>query len=655
MLTITSCSRKTRSIWLGDMQIKTFSEGIPAVVSNKSSASDSILMGGTYFKRGVGAQSISVLAFQLNGKARQFSATVGADDKGNQDIPVKFFVLGDRKILFASKELKAGDAPENVNINLKGVERLGLLITDDAEGHNRTYANWADAKLEMYENYVPQNIPNDGEKYILTPEPALIPKINSAAVFGARPNNPFQFTVVATGQSPITFEAENLPAGLSIDSKSGIIKGKVSERGSYTTTLIAKNNLGISKKELQIKIGDSIALTPPIGWNGWNSWAREIDQEKVLASANAMVKSGLSNHGWTYINIDDAWQGQRSSKLNALQPNDKFPKFKEMIDEIHAKGLKVGVYSTPWITSYAGYAGGSSNFENGAFPDLVKQNKRAFRYIGKYRFEKEDAQQMASWGIDYLKYDWRIELASAERMSEALKSSGRDIVYSISNSAPFAQVKDWAKVANVYRTGPDIRDSWTSLYISAFTLDKWSEYTGPGHWGDPDMLIVGNVTTGSPMHASRLTPDEQYSHVSIFSLLSAPLMIGCPIDQIDAFTMNLLTNDEVIAINQDPLGKAAKLVANENGVQIWLKILQDGSYAVGLFYTDDFGKTPQSYFRWGNEKAIPFTFDFTKIGLIGKYHLHDVWRQKYLGEFNGAYKTEIQHHGVVLLRLFSKE
>jgi alpha-galactosidase len=117
----------------------------------------------------------------------------------------------------------------------------------------------------------------------------------------------------------------------------------------------------------------------------------------------------------------------------------------------------------------------------------VKLNKRNFRDVGKYRFEKEDAQQMAAWGIDYLKYDWRIELSSAERMSEALKNSGRDIVYSISNSAPFTNVKDWARVSQVYRTGSDIRDSWTSLYISAFTLDKWVPYTGPSHWGDPDI------------------------------------------------------------------------------------------------------------------------------------------------------------------------
>jgi alpha-galactosidase len=410
--------------------------------------------------------------------------------------------------------------------------------------------------------------------------------------------------------------------------------------------------LGTAKKELRIKISDTIALTPPMGWNGWNSWAREIDKEKVVSSANAMVSSGLANHGWTYINIDDAWQGQRGGQFNAIQPNEKFPDFKGMIDYIHSIGLKVGVYSTPWISSYAGYTGGSSDFESGVYPDSIRDNKRKYRYIGKYRFEKEDALQMAAWGVDYLKYDWHIDLNSAERMSTALKQSGRDIVYSLSNSAPFEYARDWARISNLWRTGGDIRDSWLSLYVSAFTIDKWAPFAGPGHWNDPDMMIVGNITTGSNLHPTRLSPDEQYSHVSIYSLLAAPMIIGCPLEQLDSFTINLLSNDEVIAIDQDPLGKAGRLLINDDEVQIWMKPLEDGSYAIGLFNIDGFGKTPQSYFHWGDEQSKSFQFDLTRIGLKGNWKLRDVWRQKDLGEFNGVFKTTIPHHGVVLLRVF---
>lgn len=258
---------------------------------------------------------------------------------------------------------------------------------------------------------------------------------------------------------------------------------------------------------------------------------------------------------------------------------------------------------------------------------------------------------MAAWGIDYLKYDWRIEVPSAERMSVALKNSGRDIVYSISNSAPFSNAGDWMRLTNTWRTGPDIRDSWLSLYISAFTLDKWAPYAGPGHWNDPDMLILGNVTTGTPLHPTRLTPDEQYSHVSIYCLLAAPLLIGCPIEQLDPFTLNLLTNDEVIAIDQDPLGKPGRLLVDEEGVQTWVKPLEDGSYAVGLFYTDDFGKTPQSYIRWGDEKAISYKFDFEKTGLHGQWKFRDLWSQSNLGIFKDSFNITVRHHGVVLYRM----
>ena len=170
------------------------------------------------------------------------------------------------------------------------------------------------------------------------------------------------------------------------------------------------------------------------------------------------------------------------------------------------------------------------------------------------------------------------------------------------------------------------------------------------------MAPSNNTATESGEQQGLCTPlpDEQYSHVSLFSLLSAPLLIGCPIEQLDAFTMNLLTNDEVIAIDQDPLGKPARLIATENGVQIWLKSLEDGSYALGLFNVGDFGQTPQSYFRWDDEQPVNFTLDFTKLGLNGKYQLRDVWRQKDLGVFSGKFQTTIRHHGVVMLKLFSK-
>ena len=654
-ITVLSCSERVSTVWLDDLKMVSFNDGIRPVKLKVSYLEDTIRIGGTSYKRGVGAITNSIFAFDLKGSARRFVAEVGADDNANKDIPQKFFVVGDRKVLFESGPMKVGDPAKRINLDLKGIKRLGLLVTDDTGGQNnkRTYCNWADARLEMIQDTLPRPIPNSDEKYILTPPPAKEPRINSPAVFGATPGNPFLYTIAASGERPVQFSANDLPAGLSLDTKTGVITGKVAKRGNYEAVIKAKNAYGDVSKLLKIKIGDTIALTPPMGWNGWNSWGGKLDREKVLASADAMVGKGLNNHGWSYVNVDDTWQGLRGGKLNSLQSNEKFPDMKGMVDHIHALGLKAGIYSTPYIWSYAGYVGGSSQFEKGGEKyEPIKKNRIAPTPIGPYRFETNDARQFAEWGFDFIKYDWRIDLPSTELMSKALKESGRDIVFSISNTAPFEKAPDWASLTNAWRTGADIKDSWHSLYSLAFTIDKWGPFAGPGHWNDPDMLILGDVSMGpSELHPTRLTPDEQYSHVSLFSLLAAPLLIGCPVEQMDDFTLSLLTNDEVIEVDQDPLGKPARLVADENGVQVWVRPLADGSLAAGFFNTDDYGKTPPSYFQWSDEPSKTFTFDLSGYGLKGKYKIRDLWRQRDLGVFEGSFKTDIRHHGVVMVRL----
>lgn len=652
LITQLAHAQKLRTVWLDDLPIQTYSEGLRPVIAKKSYGKDTLRINGVPYQRGIGAQSPCVLSFLLSKKATRFRALVGHDDQGNKNIALRFFVVADGKVLFESGRMPFGSAPIPVDINLNGVERLGLLVTDSVGGvaNKRTYCNWVDARLEM--QGLPEHFPNNDPAYILTPAPPKQPRIHSPKVFGARPGHPFLYTIAATGERPMTFSASALPAGLKLNPKNGQITGSISGRGQYTVTLSASNKLGTSSRKLLIKIGDTIALTPPIGWNGWNSWADDIDQQKVIASANAMVEKGLSNHGWSYINIDDTWQGVRTGPDSALQPNAKFPDIKKMADHIHALGLKVGLYSTPYVSSYAGYVGASSDLPaGGETMEQVKANNQFYHHIGPYKFERQDARQMARWGIDFLKYDWRIDVPSTERMASALRNSGRDIVLSISNNAPFEKVNDWVRLTNMFRTGPDIKDSWTSLYHTSFTLDKWAPYNGPGHWMDPDMMILGNVSIGPEMHPTRLTPNEQYSHVSIFSLLAAPMLIGCPIEQLDDFTLNLLSNDEVIAVNQDPLGLSARLKSDADGVQVWVKKLEDGSFAVGLFNIDGYGTTPESYFRWGNEKDRSFRFDFSSAGLQGPFQLRDLWRQKDLGTFDGSFATSIPHHGVVMLKM----
>ncbi len=647
-------AQNTKTLFFDDLPLQTYSEGIRPVSTKSNYWKNTIKINGVPFSRGFGAQSPAVLSFMLDGNVKRFSAEVGVDDSSNTAIPLTFYVLADQKVLFQSKPMHVGDAAVSIDVDLTEVKQLGLLITDTVGGlgNKRTNGNWANARLMINEGFTPGYIPNKEPQIILTPAQKNTPQINTANVFGARPGNPFLLKVATTGQRPMQFSAVNLPTGLKISAETGIITGTVKQRGNYEVILKAKNKLGQSTKKLIIKIGDTIALTPPIGWNGWNSWEAEIDQEKVLASANAMVKTGLADHGWTYINVDDAWMGKRGGPDTALQPNDKFPDLKGMIDQIHSMGLKAGLYSTPYIASYGGYVGASSDYPTGGEThELFKPYRQPYSRIGKYKFEPNDARQMAAWGVDFLKYDWRIDVASTERMSTALKNSGRDIVLSLSNNAPFEKVTDWVRLSNMYRTGPDIKDSWTSLFNTAFVLDKWSPYTGPGHWGDADMMILGDVSIGPVMHPTRLTPNEQYSHVSIFSLIASPMLIGCPIERLDPFTLNLLSNDEVIAINQDPLGKAARLILEKDGFQVWKRELENGDYALGIFNIGGYGKTPQSFFRWGNEQPKTFTLNFNEIGLVGNFKVRDVWRQKDLGAFKGNISTLIPHHGVMMFRL----
>ena len=488
----------------------------------------------------------------------------------------------------------------------------------------------------------------DYSSHIRTPPALPTPRINGPDVFGVRPGSPFLYTIPATGDRPMTFSVEDLPTGLSVDAANGQITGRLKKKGEYDVVFRAKNAKGKAEKKFRIICGDKIALTPPMGWNSWNCWAASVDQQKVLASAKALVSSGLINHGWTYINIDDTWQGKRTGKDHALQPNKKFPDMKKLCDEIHHLGLKAGIYSTPWISSYGGYPGGSSDNRDGAWSK--KMGNDHHWHFGKYSFDQADADQWAAWGFDYLKYDWNpIDVAHVKAMSQALRKSGRDIVFSLSNTAPFDHAADWARWANSWRTTSDIFDSWDTpgqfwqftMSGIAFSQDRWAPYAGPGHWNDPDMLVVGYVGWGPQLHLTHLTPDEQYTHITMWCMLSAPLLIGCDLSRLDPFTLNLLDNDEVLAVDQDALGAQATRVATLGDVDVYLKNLEDGSKAVAFF----------------NRGPAPENISFDKLGYIGfqgPQHVCDLWRQKNLPDvadpLTSVFKVSIAAHSAELYK-----
>ena len=207
----------------------------------------------------------------------------------------------------------------------------------------------------------------DYSAYILTPKAPDTPRINGPKVTGATPGADFLYRIPATGVRPMTFAAEGLPKGLRLDEATGIITGKVRKAGTYIVTLKAENALGSNEKVIRIVIGDKVALTPPLGWNSWNCWGNSVSQELMESSAKAMVESGLADYGWSYINIDDGWQGVRGGEHKAIMPNSKFPDMKALGDYIHSLGLKFGIYSTPWVSTYASHIGSSCDNPEGTY------------------------------------------------------------------------------------------------------------------------------------------------------------------------------------------------------------------------------------------------------------------------------------------------
>jgi len=610
---------KAETVWLDELQIDRIAQDWGEPRRRRSVDGRPLRIGGRLFKRGVGTHANSVIRIALEGSTAHFSAWVGVDDEvGGGRGSVVFEVRSGTKLLWRSPRLKGGDAAREVSCDISGPTTLLLLVNDAGDGIDFDHADWADARIS-YTGPKPKILqPFVSKRRILTPPPPPTPRINGPKVYGVKPGRPFLYRIPATGRRPMEFDALNLPEGLSVDPESGIISGKVSKRGTYKVTLVARNKLGAAQREFRIVVGDTIALTPPMGWNSWNCWGCSVDAEKIRRAADAMVASGLADHGFMYINIDDCWQGGRDPATGKVYPNRKFPDMAELAAYIHAKGLKFGVYTDCGPKTCAGYEGSKDH-------------------------EAQDILTYAEWGVDYVKIDWchtkgLDPVKQYALFGKAIANCPRDIVFSICN---WGVKKPWewgAKVGgNLWRTTGDIRDTWGSMAGIGFGQAGLSKYACPGHWNDPDMLVVGKVGWGPRLHDSRLKPDEQYTHISLWCLLAAPLLLGCDMEQLDAFTLNLLTNDEVLAVDQDPLGKQADRVARTELGEVWAKELEDGSLAVGLF----------------NRSLLPGSIEvkWSALGISGKRRVRDLWRQKDVGFAEGSYSAEVPPHGVVLVRL----
>jgi alpha-galactosidase len=441
----------------------------------------------------------------------------------------------------------------------------------------------------------------------------------------------------------MTFAVSGLPAGLRLDAKTGRISGVLTKKAAYTVTLRARNAKGAAERPFRIVCGDTIALTPPMGWSTWYMAYTNISDRMVRAQAAAMVSTGLVDHGYAYINIDDGWNikldtkdpvlgGAPRNPDGSLRTNKNFPDMKALCDGVHALGLKIGIYISPGPSTCAGYA-------------------------GSYGHEAQDARQFAAWGFDFLKYDWcsYTEVAPGKGldslkkpyilMHAALEKIPRDIVYNLCQYG-MGSVWEWGREVggNYWRTTGDLgippedKSLWTSMSRIGFGQAGKEKYAGPGGWNDPDNILIGKMLWNDQLVPTPLTPDEQYTYMSLWALLAAPLIFGGDITQLDEFTLGLLGNDEVIEIDQDALGKQAVPVSKSGDCEVWAKEMEDGSNAVGLFNR---GKA-----------ATTVTALWSDLGLAGRRRVRDAWRQYDWGVFEGSFTMKVEPHGVVLLRFF---
>ena len=451
------------------------------------------------------------------------------------------------------------------------------------------------------------------------------------------------------------FSAENLPAGLTLDEKTGIITGRISTAGKKRVTLIASNARGTAKREFRIVVGQQLALTPPMGWNSWYIYLHHVTEAAMRKTADQMIASGMADYGYQYVNIDDCWSRQLNSTNSEvggptrdaegrILPNTRFPNIKGMVDYIHAKGLKAGIYTSPGPKTCAGFE-------------------------GSWQHEAQDARTFAEWGFDFVKYDWcsygqifrngdprltntvSVQAAKGldgykfpyELMSRELQKTDRDIVFNLCQYG-MGEVWKWGgDVGNCWRTTGDLgaaRDTrLPGFYSIAFSNEKHWQFARPGAFNDPDYILIGWIGAdhGKSSRQTKLTPDEQYSYMSLWSLMAAPLIFSGDLTRLDAFTLNVLCNSEVIDVDQDPLGEQGKPLHQTVDELVLVKELEDGSKAVGLF---NLGEQPAT-----------LSVSWAELGISGKQEVRDLWRQKDLGKFTKQFQTEVPRHGVMMVRL----
>jgi alpha-galactosidase len=600
---------------------------------------------GKKYGNGVGTHAASIIRLMVNRQPFRFQAEAGVDDgaMGNPG-SVIFKIAGDGKTLWESPVMKPGDPAVAVDLKIRRVLKLDLIVTDAGDGLNYDHADWADARFTGDVLGISGWKPVIEPATILTPKRGPKPRINGTKIFGVRPGSPFLFKIPATGNKPMTYEVAGLPAGLTVSPTTGEITGSVNQPGTYLTTVKVTNDAGTDERPFKIVCGTTLGLTPQMGWNSWYVWENHVTDKIMREAADAMVTTGMIDHGYMYVNIDDCWsikpgasdpelEGKPRKSDGTINVNKRFPDMKAMTDYIHSKGLKAGTYTSPGPFTCAGH-------------------------VSAYGFEEQDVRQYVAWGFDFLKYDWCSygqiakdqSLAELQKpyilISNILRKQPRDIILNLCQYG-MGQVWKWGKQVGgqSWRTAGDLGGSFegigTALFRDGFDVystDSLHLYGGPGGWNDPDYLLFGYLSNWQGETVpTPLTPNEQYTQMSLWAMVAAPLIFSGDMTRLDEFTLNVLTNDEIIEVDQDPLGKPGYRVYKKEELEVWKRELEDGSIAVGLF-------------NRGEEPALVTAY-WQDLGISGKKNVRDLWRQKDLGQFNIQYAEQVGRHGVLMIKI----
>ena len=645
------------SVGLEELDLSTMTSGWNPATVNVANGGNPFKIGSGMFARGVGTHADSRYRLRVEkGEALEFRAKVGVDagipyaNRGT----VRFVVRADGKTVARSSVLRFGDDAETLVAPLVGAKTVELIVSSAGDGNANDIADWCEAVFAVRPGtrFAADPYAPEAEQFgILTPVPPVAPRINPPRVFGVRPGRPVLFTLPVSGERPMKVTAQGLPAGVTLDEATGRLGGSVERRGEYAIRFTARNAKGTDTRDFKLVVGDAIALTPPMGWNSWNCFASVVKDGDIRAAADAFEKERLVDYGWSYINVDDFWQnhqgevwtgpdGEKVSTDDVKGPmrqadgkivvNRRFPDMKGLADYVHAKGLKIGIYSSP-----GPYTCG--------------------RCTGSWGFEELDARTYADWEYDYLKYDWctygdvAVGIKGSPlycqapylKMGRALAAQERDIVFSICQYG-MGNVSQWggAVGGQAWRTTVDIQDTWPSMRAIASCQAGLEHFVRPGNWNDADMLIVGQVGWGPNLHPTRLTPNEQYSHMTWWSLFASPLLIGCDLTKLDPFTKSLLTNVEVLEVNQDPLGKAAgRVLTDPDGEdwEVWARPLVDGSVAMGIINV--------------SPDKCDIVVDLAKIGLVGEWKVRDLWRCRDENPVREWYRVKLPSHAPHFIRL----